>query len=126
MPADHLEIEEAMEEGVKFEFLVAPVEVLGEGRANAIKCEVMKLGEADASGRRKPEPTGEMKTYPASTIFSAIGQRTVIGDIAGVATDKGGNIITEEGTFKTNVDKVFRRRRRCNRSEDRYRRRCPR
>ncbi len=108
MPAERLEIDEAMEEGVKFQFLVAPVEVLGEnGHAKALKCEIMKLGEADASGRRKPEPTGETVTFEADRIIAAIGQKTVIGNIKDVATDKSGNIVVKEGAFTTNIDKVF-------------------
>ncbi|BBB89826.1 MAG TPA: FAD-dependent oxidoreductase [Methylomusa anaerophila] len=108
MPAERLEIDEAMEEGVKFQFLVAPLEVLGEnGRANALKCQVMQLGEADASGRRKPEPTGETVTFAADRIIAAIGQKTVIGNINGIATDKAGNIVVKEGAFTTSLDKVF-------------------
>ena len=57
MPAEKIEIEEAEEEGVQFNFLVAPVEITGDGtRANTIRCQKMRLGEPDASGRRKPEP----------------------------------------------------------------------
>jgi formate dehydrogenase major subunit len=108
MPAEKLEIDEAKEEGVKFQFLVAPVEVLGEnGRARALKCEIMKLGEPDASGRRRPEPTGEFVVYEADRIIAAIGQKTVIGNLKDVATNKAGNIVVEEGSFKTNIDKVF-------------------
>jgi len=108
MPAEKLEIHEADEEGVQFQLLVAPVEVLGEnGRATALKCEIMRLGEADASGRRKPEPTGETVVYQADKIIAAIGQKTVIGNIKDIATDKAGNIIVKDGTFATNLDNVF-------------------
>lgn len=108
MPAEKLEIDEAGEEGVKFQFLAAPTEVLGEnGRARALKCEIMKLGEPDASGRRKPVPTGETVVYEADKIIAAIGQKTVIGSITDIATDKAGNIIINEGAFTTSMDKVF-------------------
>ncbi|TWH48168.1 FAD-dependent oxidoreductase [Sporomusa sp. KB1] len=108
MPAEKIEIHEAQEEGVKFQLLVAPVEVLGEnGQAKALKCEIMRLGEPDASGRRKPEPTGETVVYEADRIIAAIGQKTVIGNIKDIATDKSGNIIVNGGAFTTNRDKVF-------------------
>ena len=60
MPAEALEIREAEEEGVKFRFLAAPAEVIGNehGNAVALKVENMTLGEPDAKGRRKPEGTG--------------------------------------------------------------------
>ena len=77
------------------------------GQAKAIKCEVMKLGEADASGRRKPEPTGEYAVFEADRIIAAIGQKTVLGNIAGVDTDKYGNIAVKPETFMTSVSKVF-------------------
>ena len=57
MPAEDIEIEEAMEEGVTFKFLTNPAEILGEnGRVKAVKLQVMELGEPDASGRRSPVP----------------------------------------------------------------------
>ncbi|HWR55876.1 MAG TPA: FAD-dependent oxidoreductase [Negativicutes bacterium] len=108
MPAEKLEIDEAMEEGVRFQFLVAPVEVLGEnGKVKELKCELMELGEPDASGRRKPVPTGKFVTYQADKIIAAIGQKTVIGNIKDIDTDKAGNIVVEAGTFTTSLDKVF-------------------
>ncbi len=74
MPADDLEIEEAMEEGVKFLFLSAPKAVEGNGRAERLVCERMTLGEPDASGRRSPVPTGETFTLEVDTVIAAVGQ----------------------------------------------------
>ena len=54
MPAAADEIAEAEEEGVRFMYLAAPVEVLGSGKVSGMKVEVMELGESDAKGRRKP------------------------------------------------------------------------
>jgi NADPH-dependent glutamate synthase beta chain and related oxidoreductases len=74
-PASKEEIADAMEEGVVFNFLHNPVEIiLKEGRVSAVKCEVMKLGEPDESGRKKPEGTGVFETYPCDNIIMAIGQ----------------------------------------------------
>ena len=67
MPAADEEVAEAEAEGVKFRFLCAPVEILGEkGKATAIKVETMTLGEPDEKGRRKPVGTGEYETLPVS------------------------------------------------------------
>ena len=75
MPAQDIEIEEAMEEGVEFLFLMAPKTVVGNGRVEALECEKMVLGEPDASGRRKPLPTGEVVRLEVDTVIAAIGQQ---------------------------------------------------
>ena len=74
MPADDLEIEEAMEEGVKFIFLAAPKAISGNGRVETLECEKMMLGEPDASGRRSPVPTGETFSLSVDTVIAAVGQ----------------------------------------------------
>ena len=71
MPADLEELEMAMEDGVLFEPLLAPLAII-DGK---LVCEVMKLGEADESGRRKPEPTGEKREIPCDTAIASLGER---------------------------------------------------
>ncbi len=71
MPAYHEEYELALADQVKFHFLLNPEQFKADGK---LVCRVMKLGEADASGRRKPEPTDELKTLPADTVITAIGE----------------------------------------------------
>ena len=76
MPADHQEIEEAQEEGVVFNYLVAPLKVLAENhKVTGLLCQKMELGEPDASGRRSPVPVkdGEF-VVPCDVIIPAIGQ----------------------------------------------------
>lgn len=77
MPAEDIEIEEAMEEGVTFKFLTNPAEILGEnGRVKAVKLQVMELGEPDASGRRSPVPVeGKFEMLEVDTVIAAIGQK---------------------------------------------------
>ena len=76
MPAYPHEVEEAEEEGVRFQWLAAPIRFLGCGRLVAVECRTMKLGEPDASGRRRPEPVpGSEFVVPAETAVKAIGQR---------------------------------------------------
>ena len=55
-PARREEVHHAEQEGVRFELLAAPLEVLGdeEGWVRALRCIRMELGEPDASGRRRP------------------------------------------------------------------------
>ncbi len=76
MPAIEEEIDGAEEEGVKIEYLVAPVEVLrNNGTATGLRCRRMELGEPDESGRRRPVPIeGSEFEVSASTIIPAISQ----------------------------------------------------
>jgi NADH-quinone oxidoreductase subunit F len=75
MPAYKEEIEEAEHEGVTLKLLTAPVEVIVEGRHVAgIKCQPMRLGEFDRSGRRRPEEGGDAFVIKCDHILVAIGQ----------------------------------------------------
>jgi NADPH-dependent glutamate synthase beta subunit-like oxidoreductase len=75
MPASPWEIKEAMEEGIKIEFLVAPKRIIGEnGRVTAVECIKMELGKPDETGRRCPVPVkGSEFTKPAGTVIVAAG-----------------------------------------------------
>ncbi|MGF1697184.1 formate dehydrogenase subunit alpha [Vibrio lamellibrachiae] len=77
MPAEDYEIEEAEHEGVKFHFLTNPVENIADenGRVKEIRLERMKLGPADASGRRSPKPTGEYFIEAFDTVVAAVSQK---------------------------------------------------
>jgi len=71
MPADYEEITLAFSEDIKFYELVSPLKHLD----SLLTCEVMKLGEPDESGRRRPIATGEIKEITADTIISATGNK---------------------------------------------------
>ncbi len=77
MPAEDYEILEAEHEGVKFHFLTNPVENMADksGRVHEVKLEKMALGEPDASGRRRPEKTGEYFTEAFDTVIAAVSQK---------------------------------------------------
>ncbi|HEY2935059.1 MAG TPA: NAD(P)-dependent oxidoreductase [Gaiellaceae bacterium] len=76
MPAYAYEIEEAEEEGVRFQWLATPVRFVGELRLTGVECLQMRLGQPDESGRRRPEPVeGSEFVIPADTAVKAIGQR---------------------------------------------------
>lgn len=107
MPAAEDEVAEAKAEGVKFMFLAAPAEVLGEGKAEQLKLELMELGEADANGRRKPVGTGKFKTIPATAVISAIGQKIDLSGIADFKTEKNGTVIVTMPSYQTSIPDVF-------------------
>jgi NADH-quinone oxidoreductase subunit F len=97
MPAWEHEIVAAEHEGVKIEYLVAPVKLVGEkGKLTGVVCQKMKLGEFDRSGRRKPVPIpGSEYTISIDTIIPAISQSsdtTFIPDGSDVKKDKWGGI----------------------------------
>ena len=110
MPADKMEVAEAKEEGVKFLFLNAPAEIIGEdGKVKALKVEVMELGEPDERGRRKPVGTGKFETIEVSAVIGAIGQKVDLGGIApeGMTFNKNGTIIADAVTLQTSQPDVF-------------------
>ncbi len=113
MPARGEEVENAMEEGIKFEFLTAPLELEGDekGRLKRVKCIRMQLGEPDASGRRKPVPVKGSEFYiEADSLVVAIGQSpnpVIQQTTKGLAVDKHGCITAEETTGKTSLDGIY-------------------
>jgi glutamate synthase (NADPH/NADH) small chain len=79
MPARVEEVHHAEQEGIRFDFLVSPVEVLGDdkGWVTGLRCVRMELGEPDASGRRRPVPvTGSDFTIDCEEVVVAIGTRS--------------------------------------------------
>ena len=110
MPADKEEVAEAMAEGVKFRFLNAPAEILGEnGRVKALKVEIMELGEADEKGRRKPVGTGRFEEIEVSAVIGAIGQKIVLGgiDAEGMVMNLNGTIAADPVTLQTAQPDIF-------------------
>ena len=76
MPAYEKEVEEAEKEGVRFEFLAAPVELTANrGKLEQVRLQRMELGEFDRSGRRRPVAKKDSEyTLPADLLIPAIGQ----------------------------------------------------
>ena len=112
MPARGEEIEHAEEEGIVFELLTNPVEVLGEGgRVTALKCVRMALGEPDASGRRSPAPIeGSEFEMDVDQVIVALG--TSPNPLIRKSTDKiefsrRGTIVVDEETMRTSNDKIY-------------------
>jgi len=84
MPATSEEVEEALAEGVKMQFLTAPKTVVtNQGKVVGIECLKMSLGEPDASGRRRPIPIkGSEFKLEVDTIIAAVGQRSDLSYLA--------------------------------------------
>ena len=107
MPAIEHEIRGAEEEGVKFEFLVMPLEVITkDGVATAMKLQRTELGEPDASGRRRPVPiAGSEFVLDCTTIISAISQEP---EFEGFDNLHSGRDWVKVDDFRhTNVDSVY-------------------
>ena len=84
MPAYAEEVEEAEKEGVKFEFLAAPLELeVKKGKLAGVRCRRMELGEFDRSGRRKPGVQGRptISTFRPTPLIAAIGQTLKAGEL---------------------------------------------
>ena len=108
-PAEDLEIEEALEEGVNFKWLTNPAEISGEnGKVTQIKLQVMELGEPDASGRRSPVPVaGKFEILDVDTVISAIGQRCNLAGFEALTQTRKGTIEASENNGTTNLPGVF-------------------
>ena len=113
MPANAEEIEAADHEGVRLEFLIAPLGVESEGeRLVGLTCQKMKLGEPDSSGRRRPVPVEDSDhLVKCDLIIGAIGQRVALGGVrcedAELAISRWGTIVADEYSQATSVPGVF-------------------
>ncbi|OQX84545.1 MAG: hypothetical protein B6D63_04275 [Candidatus Latescibacteria bacterium 4484_7] len=110
MPAAHEEVEEAREEGVRFEFLTAPTIISKKDDKLELECIRMELGEPDESGRRRPVPIeGSEFKITADTCIMAIGQKVenVMAEQVGVETTRWGTFEVDEDTLTTNVEGIF-------------------
>ena len=113
LPARREEVEHAKQEGIEFKLLNNPVAILGDekGYVKAIRCIKMKLGEPDASGRRRPvEISNSEFDIDVDTVLIAIGQGSnplIQSTTLDMQTNKRGNIIADEETGKTTKEGVF-------------------
>ena len=109
MPADDIEIEEAMEEGVEFKFLRNPAEIIGDdGKVSSVKLQVMELGEPDAGGRRSPVAVeGEFEYLDVDTVICAIGQTISAEGFEEIEKTNRGMIAADETSFRTSLEGVF-------------------
>ena len=112
MPARAEEVHHAEEEGIDFEFLVAPVEVIGNEKkwVTGLKCVRMQLGEPDASGRARPVVIpGSEFVIPCEVVVVAIGTRAnplLTATCPDLKLNRWGNIIVDDNGM-TNLPGVF-------------------
>jgi len=112
MPARVEEVHHAEHEGVDFQLLVAPLEVLGDEKrwVTGLKCNRMELGEPDASGRRKPQVIpGSEFVLECDVVVVAIGTKAnplLTATCPDLKLNKWGNIVTDENG-QTSIPGVF-------------------
>ena len=112
MPAISEEIDEALEEGVKIQYLTLPVEASAEnGRLSKIKVARMELQDYDNSGRRRPVPIeGSEFEMEVDTLIPAIGQSPDLGFLnggSGLTLSKWKTVKIDPETMETNVPGIF-------------------
>ena len=110
MPANRLEIEEAVAEGVKLCLLAAPVAIEKGADGLVVTAVEMQLGEPDASGRRRPVPVaGSEFALRADTVISATGQQVDLPAEAapGVGVERNGTLKVNGGSMLTGEPGVF-------------------
>jgi len=107
------EYHHAIEEGVKFHWLTAPLEIVGDenGWARALKCQQMQLGPKDSSGRARPVPIeGSEFELPVDNVILAIGTTPnplLTRTTAGLLTNPKGCLVADEKTGLTSKALVF-------------------
>ncbi len=122
LPARKEEVEHAQEEGIKFEILRNPVEILGyknpadrrdlkNGFVTGVKVIKCELGEPDENGRRRPvEIAGSEYIIPVDCVIMAIGTSPnplIKNTTKGLEVNRHGGIIVEETTGKTSKESVY-------------------
>ncbi|MBQ0111029.1 MAG: FAD-dependent oxidoreductase, partial [Oscillospiraceae bacterium] len=113
LPARAEEVLHAKEEGIIFEFLCDPIEIIGDtnGNVKAVKCQKTELSEPDESGRRRPVavPDSEYE-IAANTVIMALGTSPnplVRSTTSGLECDQRGRIVVGENTTATAKEGVF-------------------
>ncbi|MCX8070427.1 MAG: NADPH-dependent glutamate synthase [Thermodesulfovibrionales bacterium] len=113
VPARAEEVHHAEEEGIIFDFLTNPVEIIGneKGQVKAMRCVKMELGEPDSSGRRKPIPIkGSEFDIDVDTVIVALGTSPnplVFVDAEGLQRSRHGTVVADAITGKTTVDRIW-------------------
>lgn len=104
MPADEHELQLALEDGVEFKELLAPVKM----ENGMLECEQMVLGEPDESGRAGVHGTGKTEQVPADTVIAAVGEKVPSDfyEANGIHVDERGRALVSEN-LETNIPGVY-------------------
>lgn len=110
MPAYEFEYELAKSDGVHFQFLSAPVRILGNSHVEAIECIQMTLGEPDEEGRHRPEPVPHSEfQIPVDMVIKSVGQKieeTFLGTIPNLKIENQ-RVWVNPDTMQTSNPKYF-------------------
>ena len=107
LPARREEVHHALQEGIIFDMLTNPIEVIGDekGWVSALKCIRMELGEPDESGRRSPVPVeGSEFEIPCDTVIMALGTSPnplIARTTGGLETTRRGCLVADENGATT-------------------------
>ncbi|MDD4986353.1 MAG: FAD-dependent oxidoreductase, partial [Dehalococcoidales bacterium] len=108
MPASPEEVKEAMEEGIKLDFLVTPVKVARSNGRLKVEFVRMELGNIDDSGRRQPVPIKGSEFYGEyDTLIKNIGDRPAVPGNYDLELGKGGEIKVDPDTLATSKKGVY-------------------
>jgi putative selenate reductase len=110
MPADPEEIRACLEEKIGLRDLLAPLRIETKAKkVVGLVCGVMRLGAPDASGRPRPEPTGQEITLPCSTLIYAVSQEPVLGLLEGSAVERNrdGSLKVDSKSGETSIKDLF-------------------
>lgn len=112
LPVRREEYHHAKLEGVKFQFLTQPIEILGsKGHVVGMRCIRMKLGEPDESGRRRPKPVPDSEyEFSVDTVVFAIGASanpSVPKSTPELKVDKWGDVCVDSETLETSILHVW-------------------
>jgi putative selenate reductase len=111
MPAHKEELQGLLEEGLQVRELVMPIEVAtGESGPISLRCLRTRLGDPDASGRRRPvEIVGSEFDLPAGLVIVAIGQRPDLGLFGDEppSVNEAGYLEVDPASLETSIPKVF-------------------
>lgn len=112
MPVTEVEYDEAVAEGVQINFLVSPTRIVSnDWKVTGLQCVRMKLGETDASGRRRPIPVPGSEFFaPADTVIAAVGQAPDLSFLppgSALERTRWERLAVDENRLATNVPGVF-------------------
>jgi NADPH-dependent glutamate synthase beta subunit-like oxidoreductase len=112
MPANHEEIRQAEEEGVRLRFLAVPVEIIGAaGRVTGLRILRARLSDPDAQGRRRPVPIeGSDSILPLDAVIPAIGQKTdtqALQTLRGIRWTRWDTIVAHTVSMATDAEGIF-------------------
>ncbi|MGV3698225.1 NAD(P)-dependent oxidoreductase [Flavobacterium sp.] len=108
MPCTEKELNIAKLDGCNIIWLAAPKEIIGEGEnVTQLVCDVMKLGEPDASGRRSPMVSGETFTLDVDMVIKAAGQMPFSELVNEENLQNNNGKVAVQGKSKTSLDNVF-------------------